>query len=396
MPSSAAQPVAPGRHGFPSEYVTYHQRARIFDVTATVVAKAGIANTPFEHIHQPTGVTKVTLYRLYPTRERLVVDAMSHGISFAVDRVCRAFDAAPDLDAALQAGVWALLDAAATDLAWTRFAMLEAVGIGPEAWRRRDEALTPVRERLRRLMPAGGPPTAPQWGVEAALAALRPHVLDGTLAATPALHRELVQIVSAMSGRPAPRARRRPAVRPRGDGPPALVRQVTDAFWAVDGDDGIEDLRATLDLAIARNHGPALAHAIRCLVARDDTRDPRFRGLRRPVVEALSGAWVFGTPSAHPGPRPYSLNSSRLRVLELLRELGSANLAVIQRGAGRDMSSCLRVLNDLKQAGLARADRAHRWTLTRHGWELLAGIAPAPRGVTTGNRARFSISRPRG
>lgn len=383
MSSPVVQPVSPGRHGFPSEYVTYQQRARIFDVTASVVAKAGIANTPLGHIHQPTGVTKVTLYRLYPTRDELVVDAMTHGISFAVDRVCRAFDAAPDLDAALAAGVWALLDAATADLAWTRFAVVEAVGIGPEAWRRRDEALTPVRERLRRLMPAGGPPTAPQWGVEAALAALRPHVLDGTLAATPALHRELVQIVSAMSGRRVPRARRRPARRARGGdhNPPSMVRQVTDAFWAVEGQDGIEELGATLDRAIARNHGPALAHAVRCLVARDDERDPRFRAFRRPVVEALGSAWTFGTPSAHPGRRPYSLNSSRLRVLELLRELGSANLTSIQRSAGRDISACLRVLTDLQQCGLVRADRSRRWTLTRHGWDLLAGTAPGRRAA---------------
>ena len=77
---------------------------------------------------------------------------------------------------------------------------------------------------------------------------------------------------------------------------------------------------AELDVAIERRHGPALSHAVRCLVARDDEHDARFAGLRKPILEALPDGWIFGTPLRYPGPRPYSLNSSRLRVLEVIRE----------------------------------------------------------------------------
>jgi AcrR family transcriptional regulator len=366
-------PVSAGRHGFPDVYVRYMQRTRIFDTATRVVTDRGLLESSFDHIQQPTGVTKARVYDLYQTRDNLVVDAMAHALTFAQVRVCAAFDRAATPMEGLDAAIWALLDAATAAPQWTRFALLEATAVGPEAWDRRDRALAPVRDRLKRLMPADRPKNAPQWSVEGVIAALRPQLVgQATLKPTPRLHRDLVNLVRAMCGLPpTTAAARRPPRPPRTRG---LVGQVTDAFFALDGEDGIDTVRAVLDEAVTRRHGPALSHAVRCLVARDDEHDSRFTELRLPVLEGLTDAWIFGTPLRYPGPQPYSLNASRLRVLEVIRELPGADDELVRSAIRQTPSTCRRTLRDLSRLELLNR-RGERWRLSTHGQALLEGAA---------------------
>ena len=134
----------------------------------------------------------------------------------------------------LDAAIWSLLDVTAAAPQWTRFALLEATAVGPDAWERRDRALAPVRDRLKRLMPADRPKDAPQWGVEAVLAALRPQLVgEAILKPTPRLHRDLVNLVRTMCGMPPATAMvKRPARDRHAD---RMVGRVTDAFFALNG-----------------------------------------------------------------------------------------------------------------------------------------------------------------
>jgi AcrR family transcriptional regulator len=367
-------PVSAGRHGFPDVYVRYMQRTRIFDTACKVVTDRGLLEASFDHIQQPTGVTKGRVYDLYQTRDNLVVDAMAHALTFAQTRVCAAFDRAPTPSEGLDAAVWTLLDIAAAAPQWTRFALLEATAVGPDAWDRRDRALAPVRDRLKRVMPANSPKDAPQWSVEVVIAALRPALVgDAILKPTPRLHRDLVNLVRTMCGMPAATATvKRP---PRERRKTTMVGRMTEAFFALDGNDGIDALRAEIAVAIDRRHGPALSHAVRCLVARDDEHDPRLAGLRKPILEALPDGWIFGTPLRYPGPRPYSLNSSRLRVLEVIREQPGADEEDVRGAIRLTAQTCRRTLRDLGDLQLLQQQRDDRWRVTVHGQALLEGDA---------------------
>ncbi len=368
-------PVSAGRHGFPDVYVRYMQRTRIFDTACKVVTDRGLLEASFDHIQQPTGVTKGRVYDLYQTRDNLVVDAMAHALTFAQMRVCAAFDRAPTPADGLDAAVWSLLDVASNAPQWTRFALLEATAVGPDAWDRRDRALAPVRDRLKRLMPADRPKDAPQWSVEAVFAALRPQLVgEAILKPTPRLHRDLVNLVRTMCGMPPATATvKRP---PRDRRSTGMVGRVTDAFFALNGDKhGIDALRAELDVAIERRHGPALSHAVRCLVARDADHDRRLSALRKPILEALPDGWIFGTPLRYPGPKPYSLNSSRLRVLEVIRETPDADEDAIRGAIRLTAQTCRRTLRDLNELQLLHQQRDDRWRVTVHGQALLEGDA---------------------
>jgi AcrR family transcriptional regulator len=367
-------PVSAGRHGFPDVYVRYMQRTRIFDTACKVVTDRGLLEASFDHIQQPTGVTKGRVYDLYQTHDNLVVDAMAHALTFAQMRVCAAFDRAPTPAEGLDAAIWSVLDIAAAAPEWTRFALLEATAVGPDAWERRDLALAPVRDRLKRLMPSDRPKDAPQWGVEAVLAALRPQLVgEAVLKPTPRLHRDLVNLVRTMCGMPPATAlAKRPA---RGRRPTGMVERVTQAFFALDGKEGVDALRAELDVAIERRHGPALSHAVRCLVARDDEHDRRFAGLRKPILQALPEGWIFGTPLRYPGPKPYSLNSSRLRVLEVIREMPDADEDAVRGAIRLTGQTCRRTLRDLSDLQLLHQQRGDGWRITVHGQALLEGDA---------------------
>ncbi|HEX5924490.1 MAG TPA: hypothetical protein VFY45_11705 [Baekduia sp.] len=366
-------PVSAGRHGFPDVYVRYMQRTRIFDTACRVVTDRGLLEASFDHIQQPTGVTKGRVYDLYQTRDNLIVDAMAHALTFAQMRVCAAFDRAETPTEGLDAAIWSLLDVASSAPQWTRFALLEATAVGPDAWERRDRALAPVRDRLKRLMPSDRPKDAPQWGVEAVIAALRPQLVgEAILKPTPRLHRDLVNLVRTMCGIPAATATvKRPARDRRAIG---MVGRVTEAFFALDGDDGVDALRSEIGVAVARRHGPALSHAVRCLVARDDEHDARLAGLRKPILEALPDGWIFGTPLRYPGPRPYSLNSSRLRVLETIRETRDADEEGVRGAVRLTAQTCRRTLRDLDELQLLQ-QRGDRWRMTVHGQALLEGDA---------------------
>ena len=277
-------PVSAGRHGFPDVYVRYMQRTRIFDTACKVVTDRGLLEASFDHIQQPTGVTKGRVYDLYQTRDNLVVDAMAHALTFAQMRVCAAFDRAPTPAEGLDAAIWAVLDITASAPEWTRFALLEATAVGPDAWERRDRALAPVRDRLKRLMPSNRPKDAPQWGVEAVLAALRPQLVgEAILKPTPRLHRDLVNLVRTMCGMPPATALAKRPVRARNTtGWSVASRRRSSRSTAKAR---VDALRAELDVAIERRHGPALSQAVRCLVARDDEHDRRLAGMRKPVLK---------------------------------------------------------------------------------------------------------------
>jgi hypothetical protein len=213
--------------------------------------------------------------------------------------------------------------------------------------------------------------------VEAVIGALRPRLVgEAVLKPTPRLHRDLVNLVRTMCGMsPVAAATPRPPRERRKAGKSGLVGRVTEAFFALDGEDGVDAVRSQLDVAVARRHGPALSHAVRCLVARDDEHDPRFAGLRRPLLEALPEGWIFGTPLRYPGPRPYSLNSSRLRVLETVRELPDADEETVRGAIRLTAQTCRRTLRDLGELQLLQQQRSDRWRLTVYGQALLEGDA---------------------
>ena len=111
-------------------------------------------------------------------------------------------------------------------------------------------------------------------------------------------------------------------------------------------------------------------------ICRRETRqhDKRLAGLRKPILEALPDGWIFGTPLRYPGPKPYSLNSSRLRVLEVIRETGGADEDAVRGAVRLTPQTCRRTLRDLDDLELLH-QRGDRWRVTVHGQALLEGDA---------------------
>jgi AcrR family transcriptional regulator len=369
-------PISPGRHGFPPGAVVYMQRARILDGTVRVVAERGYALATMQAINQALGVTKSTLYGLYPSRTDVAVATMGHGLSFGVARICAAFDAAGTPGEKVQAAIDALLDLVVADVEWARFVLLEANAAGTPAWERRDELLAPIYARFTALTPKGHRATAPRWVVDAAIGVLRPSLLAGKVTRRPWLHHELALLIGATCGLPAPqrreRAPRRRVERAR------LVDRVNQAFVAVDGEDGVADVHAVLDEALQHAHGPALWQIVRCLVARKDDVDFRFDGMKATADAALATAWIFGTPLANPGARPYSLNARRLQALEVVRANPGCNDEFVAFGLGEPLVAARRALAELRDFGLVRWDRKLRgFALTPDGLAALEGRAAA-------------------
>ena len=198
-------PVSAGRHGFPDVYVRYMQRTRIFDTACRVVTDRGLLEASFDHIQQPTGVTKGRA--MTSTRRATTWSSTRWHTPLPSPRCASARRSTVPRR---------------RPRAWTRRSGRCSTSRPPRRSGRASRCWR--RSRSGRMRGSGAiarwhrcaiassascpdrPKDAPQWGVEAVIAALRPQLVgDAVLKPTPRLHRDLVNLVRTMCG-----CRRRP------------------------------------------------------------------------------------------------------------------------------------------------------------------------------------------
>jgi AcrR family transcriptional regulator len=127
------------RHDLPRDAVRASQAARVLIATSEVVAVKGYAGTTVRDIARAAGVSQKTFYELFKNKEDAFLAAYA-AIDLVIERMTAAGLEQSDPHAMVEAGIRAFLETLASEPAFTRMLVVEAVGAGPRVLERRSQA----------------------------------------------------------------------------------------------------------------------------------------------------------------------------------------------------------------------------------------------------------------
>lgn len=203
-----ASKPSPGRGAGPPEgTLPSPQRERILDATEKLVAEHGCAGTSIEAIVKEAGVSSVTFYEFFASKEACFVEAFDRAVAGGVERMAAAIREAGE------AGELSWPEQVATGLRATtrlivetparaRLCLVEAQTGGPELSVRFEAALDRLAAKLRegRALPTASAdlPTSHEEATAGALAwLLRERLETGGAEKLEALYPELIDIALA-------------------------------------------------------------------------------------------------------------------------------------------------------------------------------------------------------
>lgn len=165
---SAREPgraIKPGRHGLPPETVAGIQRDRLIDAFIQVVAEHGYARTTISKITEAAGVTKKTFYVHFAEMDDCFIAAYERGTGILLDRMTRAYEAAPSWSEGIRAGLRVMLETLDAEPRFARAALIEVNAAGPRLRKARNRHLA----RFRRFFvdPAYDLPRLPEVMLDA-------------------------------------------------------------------------------------------------------------------------------------------------------------------------------------------------------------------------------------
>ncbi len=149
--------MPPGRHTFSSEFVSAHQRERIFAATAELVAKRGYHGTSIDLIAKTARVALSTFYENFQSKEDCFVAAFDDAAAEARRHLGAAVDPQAPWPDRVARGLAAFLELVVASPTTARMCLVEAPGGGPALLDRYESALDgliPVLREGRQL--AGG------------------------------------------------------------------------------------------------------------------------------------------------------------------------------------------------------------------------------------------------
>lgn len=136
-----------------------HQRQRILDAIAELVAKRGYAGTTIERIAKAAGVGMSTFHKHFHDKEECFLAAFDEAIDEADRRATEASDASGEEWAdRIEAGLTALLEEIVADPMRARMCLVESLAAGPKAVDRYELAIrraVPILREGRQLSSAG-------------------------------------------------------------------------------------------------------------------------------------------------------------------------------------------------------------------------------------------------
>ena len=155
--------VPRGRHAPPLEVRLGLQRERLFEAAAAVFAETGYADASAESISRAAGMSKATFYEHFANKEECIVALFDYAWEVLIGRIVRAATQAGDDPVARQReGMRAFLLALVEFPNEAQTLLVEIIGAGPAAARRRDEILERfarvVDRENERMARAGGVP----------------------------------------------------------------------------------------------------------------------------------------------------------------------------------------------------------------------------------------------
>ncbi len=135
-------PVARGRHAPPPEVRLPLQRQRLLRAAAAEFASVGYAGASAESISRRAGMSKATFYEHFANKEACMVALFDRAAEVVADAMVHAArDAGSDAAARLHAGIRAFLTTLSEHPEFARTLLVEIIGAGPVAARRRDDIL---------------------------------------------------------------------------------------------------------------------------------------------------------------------------------------------------------------------------------------------------------------
>lgn len=138
-----------GRHAAPRAVVRASQRERLLDAMADAVAHSGYAAVRVSDVIGRAGVSRKTFYEQFADREDCFLAAFDHAVGEVIGGITEAMDGADAGPfAAARAGTRCYLEWLASSPAYARTFMVEVLGAGAEALRRRSL----VRDRFTDLI----------------------------------------------------------------------------------------------------------------------------------------------------------------------------------------------------------------------------------------------------
>jgi AcrR family transcriptional regulator len=127
------------RHDLPRDAVRASQAARVLIATSEVVAAKGYAGTTVRDITREAGVSQKTFYELFENKEDAFLAAYA-AIDLVIERMMAAGLDEGEPRAMVEAGIRAFLETLASEPAFTRMLVIEAVGAGSRVLERRARA----------------------------------------------------------------------------------------------------------------------------------------------------------------------------------------------------------------------------------------------------------------
>jgi AcrR family transcriptional regulator len=147
--------LPPGRHGLPRAFVVQNQRERILSAVADVVSVAGYVSMSVEDVIVTAGVSRRTFYEHFKNKHDAFLAAYDDVVARLLGGVRESYERETTFTERLRAGLGAFLDFIAREPAFARMCIVEALAAGPEAVRRRNEAMSAfaaiIDDNARRL-----------------------------------------------------------------------------------------------------------------------------------------------------------------------------------------------------------------------------------------------------
>jgi AcrR family transcriptional regulator len=188
-PETSILSVLPrGRHAAPRPVVREAQRARMLAAMVQAVAEKGFARVAVADVIERAGVSRKTFYEQFANKDECFLAAYDATVDELLATIDHALDAlAPDWLAAHRAAVQAYLEALAASPDFAKAFLIEVLGAGPEALKRRAAVqnrfaaqLEAVHRRARQDIPEI--PAVPSYTYRAAVGAVTElvsaHVLE--------------------------------------------------------------------------------------------------------------------------------------------------------------------------------------------------------------------------
>lgn len=142
-------PVPRGRHAPPLEVRLAQQRERLFEAAASVFVATGYADASAESISRAAGMSKATFYEHFANKEECILALFDAAYQVLLGRVLSAVsEAGEDPVARMREGMRAFLVVIDEFPTQAQTLLVEIIGAGPAAMRRRDEIISSFAQVL--------------------------------------------------------------------------------------------------------------------------------------------------------------------------------------------------------------------------------------------------------